>query len=221
MPRPSAGRLHRRISGVGVSAPQRATARPGPRGDVALGLPRRLCRVSAPYNLGGTAAETRIDLEGGMGHCLRALVLTEGAAQAAATDLPQVVLIPLAQGLSLVPVTNELFDAISPAYGGDPDPPGPWFERLCGATSKWCAGLSFAGSVAYIETEYFGGTGDQGAAVWDAGGLVYGPSRAPRDVINQALRMLGVSRDRGRDEFDSIGLGRWRGNDDWVKHGRD
>jgi hypothetical protein len=71
--------------------------------------------------------------------------------------------------------------------------------------------------VAYVETEYFGGEGTQAATVWDRGATIFGPAEAEAGPINQALRRLGVERTAGEDEFDKVGLGRHRRNEDWIK----
>jgi hypothetical protein len=58
-------------------------------------------------------------------------------------------------------------------------------------------------------TQYFGGVGAQGAAVVREGRFELGPIVAG-DAIDRALRLIGVRREAGRDEFDTVGLGRWR-----------
>ncbi len=54
------------------------------------------------------------------------------------------------------------------------------------------AELSRSGRLAYIETEYFGGTGGQGAAVYEGGAEIMPPTWAESGVINRALGLLGV-----------------------------
>ena len=73
------------------------------------------------------------------------------------------------------------------------------------------------GQLAYIETNYFGGTGSQAAAVFSAGEVIMRASRPisrepvrRNDPINTALRVLGVQALAGEDEFDAIGLSRFR-----------
>ncbi|MER5519839.1 hypothetical protein [Streptomyces sp. NPDC002763] len=83
---------------------------------------------------------------------------------------------------------------------------------------------SAAGPVAYVEAEYFGGVGEQRAAVWTDGALAVGPLDAPAkkwfsravSPISQALRQLGVRSSLGEDEFEAVGLDRHRNNDDWI-----
>lgn|SRR5262245_28953220 len=73
---------------------------------------------------------------------------------------------------------------------------------------------------AYVETEYFGGMGGQGAAVFRDGAIALGPLSAERDAINEALALLGVSVSPGSfDAFETIGLDRHRCNGDYREEG--
>jgi hypothetical protein len=63
---------------------------------------------------------------------------------------------------------------------------------------------------AVIETEYFGGDGDQAAAVYAGAKEVMPPEVDSIGPINKALRLLGVVPSSGRDEFDTVGLGNYR-----------
>ena len=76
----------------------------------------------------------------------------------------------------------------------------------------WSAG----GAVAYFETDYWGGEGEQSAVLWERGEMVYGPAKSRLGPINGALRRMGVERGAALDEFDAVGLGRYRDNDDWI-----
>lgn len=73
-------------------------------------------------------------------------------------------------------------------------------------------------TVAKVETDYFGGLGNQNAEVFINGEKVldqndeFDHSLRP---INSALKMLGVKRKEGMDEFDTVGLGKRRTNDDF------
>jgi hypothetical protein len=82
--------------------------------------------------------------------------------------------------------------------------------------------------LAYVETEYFGGRGFQGAVVWANGQLIFGPAltgdredfqtdNLPDNAINIALRILGVLKGNSHDEFDAIGLGKHRNNEGWIE----
>lgn len=74
---------------------------------------------------------------------------------------------------------------------------------------------------AVIETEYFGGVGDQSAAVYRGDEEIMPPRTGQTGTINEALRLIGVRRQPGRDEFDSLGLGQYRDWDDLFRDYRD
>jgi len=67
---------------------------------------------------------------------------------------------------------------------------------------------------AVIETDYFGGRGDQAAVVYRDHEVVMEPQVARIGPINEALRHLGVQRQFPKDEFDTVGLSRYRDFDD-------
>ncbi len=81
------------------------------------------------------------------------------------------------------------------------------------------ARMSRSAVVAYVETDYFGGAGTQAAAVWRDGVLAWGPEKASPGPINGALRLLGARAREGTDEFESVGLHRFRSNEDWLDGG--
>ncbi len=59
-----------------------------------------------------------------------------------------------------------------------------------------------------IDTDYFGGVGEQRAVLYKNGQALFA-SQAP-DAINQVLRRWGVKAENGKDEFDTLGLGKYR-----------
>lgn len=133
-----------------------------------------------------------------MGHAIRVLVARYE--QLAAADLGACVPAPLAQGYGL---------AVAPDW----DDEKKLLERLGEVLGR-------SSAVAYIWTDYFGGAGTQGARVWtpsDATGRMVTGSGS----INAALALIGVMRADGYDEFDSIGLGWYRSNEDWAAFARD
>lgn len=151
---------------------------------------------------------------------LQAVIATEHLLSDLAGAVEDAHIVPLGQHLSLLPMTDALFDAVIVA--GAPRLDGFWkapvgFDRALTACSA-------NGPVAYVEAEYFGGAGEQSAKVWDGGKLVLGPLRlaekapipAAGTPISQALRRLGVAKGDYHDEFDAVGLGRHRDTEDWL-----
>ncbi len=117
--------------------------------------------------------------------------------------------VSLAQGLSMLRLLRPARDAITP---GRTDPPAGFYDLW--QVAALLAELSTHGPIAYVETEYFGGVGDQAAAVYSNGALVYSvgivdlddPRHGGIGNINGALELLGVDVGDGVDAFDAVGL---------------
>lgn len=155
-----------------------------------------------------------------MGYELQAVIAGDEVLRVASREVPGSQVVPLRQGLSLMPMTDEVFDAVTD--GSDGGDLGFW--RLPGGFGTLLAQWSAAGPIAYVEAEYFGGVGEQRAAVWADGALELGPLDEPTkkrfsravSPISQALRRLGARRSLGEDEFEAVGLDRHRNNEDWI-----
>lgn len=151
-----------------------------------------------------------------MGHTIQAFIAKTDTLRDATRGLENARVIPLGQGLALLPNTDELSEELRANDGGG----GPAFEefynltpRLAELAALWSAG----GPVAYVETDYFGGSGEQAAVLWENGEIVYEPYRGKLGPVNDVLRRLGAERGDGLDQFDAVGLGRHRSNDDWIR----
>ncbi|MGW2716810.1 hypothetical protein [Streptomyces sp. NPDC001492] len=155
-----------------------------------------------------------------MGYDLHAVIAEEEVLRSAAQGLPAARLASIGQGLSLMPMTGALFHSL--AEGSGTGTLGFW--RLPGGFDKVLAESSVRGPVAYVEAEYFGGVGEQRAAVWDGGIMVLGPLHVGEgrpfppagSPISQALRRWGVAASDGEDEFSAVGLHRHRHNEAWI-----
>lgn len=79
-----------------------------------------------------------------------------------------------------------------------------------------------ASQCAYIETDYFGGGGTQRAYYYEDGRRWKFETKSAIDYprvgnINKALRLMGVfSKSVLLDEFDTVGLGKFRTNEKWA-----
>lgn len=78
-------------------------------------------------------------------------------------------------------------------------------------SDDWPRTASRAASVARVSASYFGGAGSQSATVWTDGEMV-----AENVDVNEALRRLGVVAQPGQDEWDTVGLGRFRKTATWA-----
>lgn len=135
-----------------------------------------------------------------MGHAIRALVARFEQLSAAASAL--CVVAPLAQGYGLV---------VAP----DADDEQGLLEQAGERVGR-------SVPVAFVATDYFGGAGTQHARVWRPSDAATW-SNNDSGAINAALALIGVTRSPDADEFDSVGLGWYRSNDDWAafaRHGK-
>lgn len=121
--------------------------------------------------------------------------------------------IDLDQSLALLPLSDELYDAIP---GDLTVPSQKGFVLLTPKIVAVLKETSTYGVIGYFETRYFGGTGDQGAVFAQLGKVTFGPQVGP-GAINQMLNLLGVRRRGNHDEFDSTGLGKFRDNSSWLE----
>ena len=126
---------------------------------------------------------------------------------------PSLCAVPLEQGFSLFPLTEDLVKSLGIPHSitlmdSDKSP-----NELTNVLSK----LSALCPLLYFETEYFGGIGHQIAIIFKNGMITFGPAKNEIGPINEGLRLLGARRKASADEFDSIGLGRYRYTTDWLK----
>ncbi|MGW4527450.1 hypothetical protein [Amycolatopsis sp. NPDC004378] len=155
-----------------------------------------------------------------MGYYLQAVVAAEPVLRTLTDSIEGTCTVPLGQHLSLVPMTDGLFDAVTAVGAAELD--GFW--KAPTGFGNALAACSANGPIAYVEADYFGGRGTQSAQVWEGGQVVLGPVHSTEteptpdggSPISQALRRLGAVKGEYFDEFDAVGLGRHRETDDWL-----
>lgn len=144
-----------------------------------------------------------------MGYDIQAIISTQSVLEARSVDFCSAVVAPLGAGLALIPITDELLDEVGAS--GDSGK----FYKFTPAIADWLRTISVSAPAAYVEAEFFGGAGGQGAVAWARGEQLLAPTHEAA-AINIALRLLGVLRGNSRDEFEAIGLPRHRQTNDWV-----
>lgn len=155
-----------------------------------------------------------------MGHSVH-LVIGRGEAVAAfLRQWPGSRAVELTGGWSAIPVDDATHAAIEAGAPGAVRPPELDVSPL-GLDLALGAATEAGGALAYVETEYFGGTGGQSAMAFVDGHEAMAPqrSRGGGGTINQALRAIGVRREGDKDEFDVIGLGERRSMEDYTPEG--
>lgn len=146
-----------------------------------------------------------------MGSQLQAVVIPSHRMQPAPLWLHEAHIVALNQSFGMVPVTlrwveEHFFDATE----DDPFPDHD-FRLLTAPLERVLKQYSQTGILAYIEADFFGGVGYQKAIVWENGAIILGPiSSKGKSVISQALQRLGVYKGQFTDEFEALGLQRFR-----------
>ena len=131
--------------------------------------------------------------------------------QAREQEIPVVV---LNQGFGLVPLTSEILQALVGKRGREASSSGVSQDELDEVLRRWSA----RGPVIHATNELYGGVGPQTARIWQDGALIFAQDgSAYSGPISMALLRLGVTGGRlGWDEFDVVGLGRYRATDRWL-----
>lgn len=150
-----------------------------------------------------------------MAHFVTGLVARHAVLRAFAASKALPAPVPLTEILSLLPLGPDQLERLMPDeqlefYGG--------FNFLSPRLAAVFRRASAQATLLYFETEYFGGMGSQGAAVFRDGELVFGPQAAELGPINNALAVLGVRTvPPAVDEFETVGLQRHGSVEDWMQ----
>lgn len=150
-----------------------------------------------------------------MGHYVQIIIAPEPIAQSIAESWPELPRYRHLTGVSLFPVDAVGIDKRIPLSQPLTNSTEE-FVLLTDSFRLFLRSLSKGGQLAYIETDYFGGVGGQGAFVCRDGIEVIAPTWES-NAINRALKEIGVRRGLLTDRFASIGLGDIRGNDELLE----
>lgn len=114
--------------------------------------------------------------------------------------------------LSLIPLTTELFDEMNKQAT----------SALIGQFNYLTENIEIEllqscenTQMIYIEADYWGGKGTQIVIIWENKQRRYLSHFTDRE-INKALKALNIVAAQGKDEFDTVGLGRHRTTEDWL-----
>lgn len=160
-------------------------------------------------------------------HCIRGFIGKEEIIRAFTDNWVEAKPVALYQGLAIIFLTSKLYDDIEELACSRMDIDySKFFVYLSPSIYEILVQESRNGKLAYIETDYFGGGGSQSATLfknsktkiqpiktetlWDEKTYRYYHRPEGEKAINVILKELGVYKEKGKDEFDSIGLGNYR-----------
>ncbi|GAB3590286.1 hypothetical protein [Hymenobacter daeguensis] len=146
-----------------------------------------------------------------MGYTLRAFVGRADVLGLITDAYPEAVLVELGQDLCLIPLTEDLFDAVVKCVPSERIVP---LGFLTAQLERQVVATIGERALGYLEAEYFGGHGEQAAVLWQGRRrLISGPGAG---AINTVLEQLGVTPTARHDAFDAVGLGKHRHIEDWL-----
>lgn len=160
-----------------------------------------------------------------MGHHINALIGSDEVLKGFVERLGSPAPTKLSFGLVIIPLDEQRLDAIAMSV----EPAIDGFTYLTRLMAEEIA-AALSGPTLYVETDYFGGIGRQSAAYFENGQLMWWGAESNevpsarsslatlydktanngKSPINEGLRRLGVVRSEECDEFDRIGLQRFR-----------
>lgn len=131
-----------------------------------------------------------------MSHTINLYVLKASSNVAKLSHLPHVV----ENGYILLPLSDQVVAELGVDYMDDD------YQKK--AEHKL---LQSCPDMAWVETDYFGGMGEQDAKAW-VNRIPHKEDDSKHMTINKALKAIGVEKADGMDEYDTINLGNYRSN---------
>ena len=147
-----------------------------------------------------------------MSHCVTAIVSSYPAVESILRSSPALVAVPLVNDLSLIPLYDDALDLVAADYSQT----AAGFTYLSPTLAAFLAHHSRQAALVYLETEYFGGDSTQAAVAYQDGHELSPTPCSGDDAINRALGCLGITQHGAFDEFDYVGLSRFRHTSDWI-----
>ncbi|UYZ84483.1 hypothetical protein MTZ49_02620 [Entomomonas sp. E2T0] len=145
-----------------------------------------------------------------MGHHIQGIISKSDNINAFARYYSLKKRISLSQGFSLLMLSEDDLDSFIFSANYDLYDINGLSDKLVEILSHY----SLQAPIAYIATDYFGGTGSQAAIAFANGNIILPPQCAEIGVINQALKLIGVISNNIIDEFDTLNLGQYRHMDE-------
>lgn len=145
-----------------------------------------------------------------MGHHITGIIGRKDLLEGFCDRGPRLRAIELSLGLAWMPITAAIADEMCATQKREFEVVDDAFAYFGSVVADLMNEMSEQGPVAYVETDYFGGTPSSlGGGRGQIATVISDKQRVlVRGTVNEALRLLGVFRStKARDEWDTIGLG--------------
>ncbi len=151
-----------------------------------------------------------------MGYYLQAIICKEKASEIITREFYSAKRVCLKGDLYIIPYTSDLYDEFNQF-----DKSGHFdkFEYLNEKLFTYLIQKSVIEPIAYVEAEYFGGTGGQSAIMLNNGEVVIDVRFEDNGygAINAVLKEFGINKESDLDEWDTVGMLRHRSTEDWLE----
>lgn len=159
-------------------------------------------------------------------HCIQFIIGEDAHIQSICAQYNEAKYCRLEQNFAAIPLIAPFLAEVEQLYAGTDLPDygdlqlSPDFEYATPALFTFLCEQTVDNDLAYVETDYFGGAGQQSAALFRGirVAAAYSDAKNPNiNPINLVLKELNVVCTKTWDEFDSIGLGDYRSNKDLLR----
>lgn len=168
-----------------------------------------------------------------MSHSIQVILGRQQAIESLAERWVEAKAYPLPQGFAVIPLTPRLSDDIQELLrkSGRVEPFACFTEAHRELLEHESRRLNAA--LAYLETDYFGGTGSQCAVLFENGQQTLYPLKTETKwntelhqyvhqpegerAINAVLKAMGVWNSKAMDKFDALELGKYRTNEAFFR----
>ncbi len=147
-----------------------------------------------------------------MGYTLQAFIGRQSDLKIISAKYDNAQVVSVGQEISIIPMTEDLFDEIN-ALSISEDINS--FTFLTTNIEQEILKLIDNNSIGYIEADYFGGEGGQIGILWKDKRRLKLFDKT-HNTINSILKYFGTTAHFGKDEFDTLNLGRHRETIDWL-----
>ena len=155
-----------------------------------------------------------------MGYLLQAIISKRKMSEIIMSELQLARRVWLKEDLYILPYYPDFYDEFN-QYEKSED--FDKFEYLNKKLYNYLINKSAIEPVAYIEAEYFGGTGGQSAIMLDKSEKIVDIrfEDSGYGAINTVLKEFGVKKESNLDEWDTVGMLRHRSTEDWLEDAED
>lgn len=151
-----------------------------------------------------------------MGYQLQAIICKDKLSNIITHEYKSAGRVHLKDNLYIIPFTQNFYDEVNQYSESNHFDK---FEYLNERLFNFLSQKSLIEPIAYVEADYFGGTGGQSAIMFEKSKIIIDIRYTDTGygAINSVLKEFGISKENNNDEWDTVGLLRHRKTEDWLE----